>query len=77
MLSGDYVKLVLIALLVAGPLGGYIMQKWLSGFAYHATLSIWIFVIAGFIAIAVALLTVSLQSVRAALRNPVQSLKSE
>ncbi|WP_212000526.1 ABC transporter permease [Chitinophaga sp. HK235] len=77
MLSKDFIRLVLIALLIAAPLAWYAAGNWLSAFAYHASLSIWLFLMAGILAVVVALLTVSLQSVKAAMMNPVNSLKSE
>ncbi|MBC9933686.1 ABC transporter permease [Chitinophaga qingshengii] len=77
MLSKDFVRLVLIALLISIPAAWYIGHQWLEAFAYHAALSMGLFLIAGVLAIGVALLTVSLQSVKAATMNPVKSLKSE
>lgn len=77
LLSKDYIKLVTISLIVAAPLGAYVMVKWLSGFAYHTDLGAGVFVVAGLLAMGIALLTVSLQSVKAALMDPVKSLKSE
>lgn len=77
LLSKDFIKLVLIALCMAAPLAWYAMHNWLETFAYHTHLSIWIFLLAGTMAIVIALLTVSLQSVKAALMNPVKSLRSE
>lgn len=77
MLSVDFIKLVMIAILVAAPLAWYLMQKWLNGFAYRVTLHWWLIALAGTGAILVALLTVSFQSVKAALTNPVKSLRSE
>ncbi|RFS24054.1 ABC transporter permease [Chitinophaga silvatica] len=77
LLSKDYIKLVLIALLFAIPLGGYFMHKWLTGFAYHTSMSVKIFMITGVAAVGTALITVCIQSVKAALKNPITSLKSE
>lgn len=77
LLSKDFIRLVLIALCIASPLAWYAMHQWLEGFAYHAGLSVWTFLLAGAIAIMIALLTVSLQSVKAALMDPVKSLRSE
>lgn len=77
LLSKDFIKLVLIALCIAAPIAWYAMHQWLQGFAYHAGLSIWTFLLAGVIAVVIALLTVSLQSVKAALMDPVKSLRSE
>lgn len=77
LLSGDFMKLVLISLVIATPLTWYVMSKWLQDFAYSITIEWWMFVIAGVLAIAIALLTVSSQAIKAALTNPVKSLKSE
>lgn len=77
LLSKDFLKLVFIALLIASPLAYYLMERWLQDFAYRIEISWWVFVVAGFGALAVGFLTVSFQSVRAALANPVKSLRSE
>lgn len=77
MLSRDFVKLVLIALAIAVPLAWFGMQKWLDNYSYRIDISPWVFVSVGVGAILIALLTVSFQSVKAALMNPVKSLRSE
>jgi putative ABC transport system permease protein len=77
ILNKDFVKLVLIAFLIACPIAWYAMHKWLQNFAYKTPLSWWVFVAAGFIALVIALLTVSWQSWRAATRNPVEALRYE
>jgi putative ABC transport system permease protein len=77
MLNRDFVKWVLIAFVLATPLSYYVMSKWLSGFAYKTSLSWWIFVLAGLLALGIALLTVSFQSWKAATKNPVESLRYE
>ncbi len=77
LLSTDFLKLVLIAIVIASPLAWYATNQWLQGFAYKIDLSWWVFILAGLLAIGIALLTVSFQSVKAALMNPVKSLKSE
>lgn len=77
LLSREFVKLVLIALLLASPVAWYAMNKWLQAFEYRIAVEWWMFVMAGFLAIAVALLTISFQSVKAALMNPVRSLRAE
>jgi putative ABC transport system permease protein len=77
LLSIDFVKLVLIAIVIASPIAWYGMSKWLQDFAYKAPISWWIFVLSGIVAIGIALFTVSFQSIKAALMNPVRSLKSE
>jgi putative ABC transport system permease protein len=77
MIVGDFLKLVLIAALIAIPITWWAMNKWLQGFAYRMSISWWIFVAAAFVAVLIALLTVSYQSFKAALTNPVKILRSE
>ncbi|MBC8153053.1 MAG: ABC transporter permease [Bacteroidetes bacterium] len=77
LLSKDFLKLVLIAIVIASPLAWYAMNRWLQDFAYKITIEWWMFAGAGVLAVGIALLTVSFQSVKAALMNPVQSLRSE
>jgi putative ABC transport system permease protein len=77
LLNKDFVKWVSIAFLIAIPIAWFIMHKWLENFAYKTGLSWWIFVLAGVIALVIALLTVSWQSWRAATRNPVEALRYE
>ena len=77
LLSKDFIKLVLIAIVIASPLAWYFMNGWLKDFAYHISIQWWVFAATGLLAIIIALLTVSYQSIRAALMNPVESLRSE
>lgn len=77
MLNKDFVKWVIIAFVIATPIAYFAMHKWLENFAYKTTLSWWIFALAGLLALGIALLTVSLQSWRAATRNPVEALRYE
>ncbi|MCZ4693641.1 ABC transporter permease [Ancylomarina euxinus] len=77
MLNKDFLKWVVFAFVVAFPIAWYVMDKWLANFAYKIELSWWIFALAGIIAMGIALLTVSIQSWRAATRNPVESLRYE
>ncbi|AMR33276.1 cell division protein FtsX [Mucilaginibacter sp. PAMC 26640] len=77
MLSAEFLKLVGVAILVAVPVTWYAMYKWLQDFAYRIEISWWVFALAGIIALLVAFVTVSFQSVKAALANPVKSLRSE
>jgi ABC-type antimicrobial peptide transport system permease subunit len=77
LLSTDFLKLVLIALVLASPLAWLALDKWLNSFVYRDTLPWWIFAFAASISVVVALATVSYQSIRAALVNPVKSLRSE
>jgi putative ABC transport system permease protein len=77
LLSRDFTMLVGIAALIAFPVAWWAMYQWLDTFAYRTEISWWIFVVAGAVALAIALLTVSIQTIRAALANPVKSLRSE
>jgi putative ABC transport system permease protein len=77
LLSKDFIKLVLISLLIASPVAWYFMNKWLQDFAYRIHISWWIFILAGAFTILIALITVSFQAIKAALANPVKSLRSE
>ncbi len=77
LLSKDFLKLVAVALLIAAPLAYFLMEKWLTDFAYRIDIQWWVFVLAGVLAVVVAFLTVGFQSVKAALANPVESLRSE
>lgn len=77
MLSKDFIKLVLIAFVVASPLAWWAMHTWLQGFAYRVEISWWIFLLAGFSAVSIALITISFQSVKAAMANPAKSLRAE
>lgn len=77
LLSKDFTRLVLLASFIAFPLAWWFMHGWLQGFAYRVGISWWIFVAAGAIAVTIALITVSFQTIRAAVANPVRSLRSE
>ncbi|MBC8154194.1 MAG: ABC transporter permease, partial [Bacteroidetes bacterium] len=77
LLSKDFIKLVFVAIGIALPLAWYVTGKWLQTFAYHVDIEWWVFGLAGLLAISIALLTVSFQSIKAALMNPVTSLRSE
>ncbi|MBV4358534.1 ABC transporter permease [Pinibacter aurantiacus] len=77
MLSKDFVKLVLVAIVIASPLAYYFMHEWLNDFAYRTNINVWVFMLAAFVAIAFALITVSIQAVRSAMVNPVESLRTE
>lgn len=77
LLSLDFVKLVVIAILIASPIAWWAMHQWLQSFVYRISISWWMFAIAGLGALLIALLTVSFQSIKAALANPVKSLRSE
>ena len=77
LLSSEFVKLVLVALIIAIPVAWYAIEQWLQDFAYRIPVQGWVFAIAGLVAIFIALLAVSFQTMKAALANPVESLKNE
>jgi putative ABC transport system permease protein len=77
MLSKDFLILVITSILIASPIAYYFMHQWLQNFAYRINISWWIFLLSGSAAIIIALLTISFQSIKAALTNPVKSLRSE
>ena len=77
MLSKDFLKLVLIASAIAFPVAWWLMNKWLMDFEYRIKIGWWIFIVAGIAAMLIALLTISFQSIKAALANPVKSLRTE
>jgi putative ABC transport system permease protein len=77
LLSVDFLKMVIIASIIAFPIAWWAMNKWLQNFAYRITLSWWIFLLAAGIALVIALITVSMQAIKAAVANPVKSLRSE
>jgi hypothetical protein len=77
LLTMDFVKLVVISLLFAFPAAWYAMQQWLQTYPYRTEMSGWLFGATALLTIAIALLTVSFQSVKAALTNPVKSLRTE
>jgi putative ABC transport system permease protein len=77
LLSGDFIKLILISIVIATPVTWYFMDKWLEDFAYRIDIKWWMFVVAGLMSIIIALLTVSTQAIKAAITNPVKSLRSE
>jgi putative ABC transport system permease protein len=77
MLSSDFVKLVTIASVIAFPLAGFAMHRWLQDFAYRTPISWWVFAFAGLLGLGIALITVSFQAIKAALANPIKSLRTE
>jgi putative ABC transport system permease protein len=77
LLSKDFLKLVIISFVIATPIAWWAMNKWLQGFNYRVPVSWWMFVLAGFIAVLIAMFTVSFQAIKAALANPTKSLKTE
>jgi len=77
MLNKDFLKLVLIALVIASPIAWFLMHRWLEDFAYRIQIPWWAFLVAIVVASLVASLTISFQSIKAALANPVKSLRNE
>lgn len=77
LFSVDFIKLVVIALVIASPIAWYAMDNWLKDYTYRIEISWWIFAVAGIMAVVIALITISFQSVKAALMNPVKALRSE
>jgi ABC-type antimicrobial peptide transport system permease subunit len=77
LLSKDFLQLVLIAFIIASPLAWWAMHSWLQDYAYRVDISWWVFAITGVVSILIALFTVSFQAIKAALMNPVNSLRSE
>jgi putative ABC transport system permease protein len=77
LLSGDFIRLVIISLLIASPLAWYFMNKWLQDFAYRVDIDWWVFGVAAILALGIAFITVSSQAIKAALANPVKSLRTE
>jgi putative ABC transport system permease protein len=77
MLSKEFLKLVLIAFLIASPLGWLIMNKLLQNFSYRIHINWWIFLLTGLSSLLIAMLTISFQAIKAAIANPVKSLRTE
>jgi putative ABC transport system permease protein len=77
LLSKEFLKLVIISFFIATPIAWYFMNQWLNDFAYRISISWWIFITAGIIALLIAVFTISFQAIRAAVMNPVKTLRSE
>ena len=77
LISKEFVLLIIIANVIALPLAYYLLQNWLQDFAYRVSLNLWLFMAAGIIALLVALFTISVQVIKAALSNPVKSIRYE
>jgi putative ABC transport system permease protein len=77
LLSIEFLKLVFLAFIIAAPIAWFIMNKWLQDFAYRINISWWVFIVAGLIALIIALATISFQAIKAAVANPVNSLRTE
>ena len=77
LLSSDFIRLIILANIIAFPLAWWVMHSWLQDFAYRTSLSWWIFAIAGAIALLIAAITISIQTIKASYANPVNSLRTE
>jgi putative ABC transport system permease protein len=77
LLSKDFIKLVAIAVIIASPIAWLVMHKWLQSFAYRINISWVVFLITTIVALLIALITISFQAIRAAIANPVKSLRTE
>jgi len=77
LLSADFIKMILLAFIIASPVAWYAMTQWLQNFAYRIEIQWWMFALAGFMALLIAFITISIQSAKAAMANPVNSLRSE
>lgn len=77
LLTRDFLKLILLAIMIAIPIAWWVMNKWLTDFVYRIQIAWWVFVLAGLVAIVIALITISFQSIKAATANPVKSLRTE
>jgi ABC-type antimicrobial peptide transport system permease subunit len=77
LFSKEFIILILIALMIATPIAWYFMNKWLQDYVYRINISWWIFIIGGVASVIIALATVSFQAVKAAIANPVKSLRTE
>ena len=77
LLSKDFIRLVIVAFVIASPVAWFIMHNWLQDFAYRINMNWWVFVITAVIALSIAFITVSFQAIKAAMANPVKSLRTE
>jgi ABC-type antimicrobial peptide transport system permease subunit len=77
LLATDFLKLVMISFVFASLLALYAMSEWLKNFSYHIDIELWVFVAAGLLSVIIAIVTVSYQSIKAAIANPTKSLRSE
>ena len=77
MLARDFVMVIVIAMLIATPVAWYFMNKWLQDFAYKIEIPWWVFILSGSIALVIAMITMGFQAIKAALVNPIKSLRTE
>ena len=77
MLSKDFLKMVVVSIIIVFPIAWWAMSKWLQDFAYRVDIAWWVFGLAALVIIVIALLTISFQAIKAAIANPVKSLRTE
>ncbi len=77
LLSKDFLKLVIVSIVIASPVAWWAMNKWLQNYPYHVNIKWWVFALAGLLSIIIAIVTVSFQAIKAAIANPVGSLRTE
>ena len=77
ILTKDFLKLVLVAFIIASPIAWWVMNEWLQNYAFRIDLSVWFFIISGFLALIIALATIGTRTIKAARQNPVKSLRTE
>jgi putative ABC transport system permease protein len=77
LVSKDFLKLIIISLLIAAPIAFYAIQKWLQDFSYKISIQWWVFAVAGIVTLLIAFITISIQALKTALANPVKSLRTE
>jgi putative ABC transport system permease protein len=77
LLSKDFLQLVLISLVISSPVAWWVMNNWLASYSYRVSIDWWVFAIAGFMSVAIAFITVSFHAIKAAIANPVKSLRTE
>jgi ABC-type antimicrobial peptide transport system permease subunit len=77
LMSKDFLRLVIISFVIASPVAWFFMSKWLENYTYRISVEWWVFAVAGFLSIMIALITISFQAIRAAIANPVESLRTE
>ena len=77
LLSSEFIKMILVSFIIASPIAYWLMDNWLRDFAYRINIAWWIFALSGMLAVLIALITVSFESIKAAMANPVKSLRSE
>jgi ABC-type antimicrobial peptide transport system permease subunit len=77
LLTKEFLILVIISVAIASPIAFLIMNKWLTGYAYHTNIPLWLFAVVGGISLCIALVTVGFQAIKAAIANPVDAIKSE